>query len=90
MTDTIGSESVTADLTAWFDTQGSSEAVTDKGPRIDQTSIYLWGNCSGWGAVNSDESRGGSSRHAFDNQGNADYIDYDMALVSFDTSVELK
>ena len=90
VTDTQGSDSVKADLSAWSDTQGSSGAAPDKDPVIDQAQMYFWGDNNGWGAVNSDENSGDNPGHAFDNQGNTDYIDYDMALVSFDTSVALK
>ena len=89
VTDTQASGSVKADISAWSDTQGSDGASPDKDPYIDQASMYFWGNSNGWGAVNSDESSSDNPGHAFDNQGNSDYLDYDMALVSFDTSVAL-
>ncbi|KXI29518.1 exosortase-dependent surface protein XDP1 [Paraglaciecola hydrolytica] len=88
VTDTQGSESVKADLSAWADTQGDTGSGPNRDPYIDQAKMYYWDNNS-WGAVNSDESSREEPGHAFDNMGNAGYVDYDMVLVSFDTSVAL-
>ncbi|NCP66233.1 MAG: hypothetical protein GW763_09375 [Paraglaciecola sp.] len=90
VTDTNGSESVTAGFTAWSDNNetGGTGLNPDGNadPYITGGSMYYWGDNNGWGMVNNDET-GGSPEHAFDNQGNS--IDYDMVLVSFDSSVEL-
>jgi hypothetical protein len=89
VSDVVDNESVTANLTAWSDTQGSHGDSPNRDPEIDQADMYFWGDRNGWGAVNSDEGRRDNPGHAFDNMGNPGYIDYDMVLVSFDTSVAL-
>jgi hypothetical protein len=89
VSDVVDNESVTANLTAWSDTQGRRGDSPNRDPVIEQADMYCWGNGNGWGAVNSDERSRDNPGHAFDNMGNGDFIDYDMVLVSFDTSVAL-
>jgi hypothetical protein len=76
-------------LTACSDTQGNHGDSPNREPVINQADMCFWGNRNGWGAVNSDEDSHDNPGHAFDNRGNGDFIDYDMVLVSFDTSVAL-
>jgi hypothetical protein len=76
-------------LTACSDTQGNHGDSPNREPVINQADMCFLGNRNGWGAVNSDEDSHDNPGHAFDNRGNGDFIDYDMVLVSFDTSVAL-
>lgn len=91
--DTEDGQTITADISGYSDTTGSSDLALESG----NLHYYSGG---GWGLVNQDEN-GAGSQHTFDNVGsylnggggqitNPDANDYDMALVSFDTSVELK
>jgi hypothetical protein len=92
VTDTEGSNSVTASISGYADTTGNGDLDLETG-----TLHYYSGN--GWGLVNKDET-GADSQHTFDNIGSyiddrnrqqvSSSADYDMALVSFDTSVALK
>lgn len=77
VTDTVGSDSVTAAFNGFADTIGGG--FNDSG--IESADLRYYNNNS-WGIQNEDEN---SSQHAFDNKSG----DYDMVLVSFDTSIEL-
>lgn len=90
--DTEDGKTITAGIKGYADTTGTNDADLEQG-RLN----YYSG--SGWGLVNTDEN-GSGSQHAFDNLGSYvsngqqydnsySLLDYDMALVSFDTSVEL-
>jgi hypothetical protein len=81
-TNTDNATTLNADLSAWADTNNQN----DEG--LESASFYYYSG-SGWGIVNQDESTGDYPGHAFDNRSEGDGRDYDMALVSFDTSVEL-
>ena len=76
VTDTVGTDSVTAAFNGLADTVGGGNDT-----EIESADLRYYNNNS-WGIQNDDE---GSNQHAFDNVGN----DYDMVLVSFDTSIEL-
>ena len=90
--DTENGQTITAGIKGYADTTGNNDADLESGKLH-----YYSGN--GWGLVNQDEN-GSGSQHAFDNLGSyvhngsqtnnsGSYLDYDMALVSFDTSVAL-
>jgi hypothetical protein len=76
VTDTVNGDSVTAGFNGFADTAGGGN---DTG--IESGDLRYYDNDS-WGIQNQDE---GSNEHAFDNRNG----DYDMVLVSFDTSIEL-
>ncbi|MEP7706081.1 exosortase-dependent surface protein XDP1 [Paraglaciecola sp. 25GB23A] len=81
-TNTDNATTLNADLSAWADTNNRN----DEG--IESAGFYYYSG-NGWGIVNQDEDRNDYPGHAFDNKNEGDGRDYDMALVSFDTSVEL-
>ena len=80
-TNGINSNTLSAGLAGYSDTGGAADNHLETGQ------FYYYGDGSGWGFVNQDETEPERPGHAFDNQGNI--VDYDMALISFDTSVEL-
>lgn len=77
VTDTVSGDSVTAEFNGLSDTVGSGYNDSS----IESGDLRYYNNNS-WGIQNEDE---GSNQHAFDNESG----DYDMVLVSFDTSIEL-
>lgn len=91
-TNNVDSNKLTADLSAFADTTGSNDT------KIESGQFGYFGSNNGWGVINQDED-GTGGQHAFDNKGSrlnsygnqrsSSYKDYDMALISFDTSVEL-
>jgi hypothetical protein len=95
-TDSSNTKTLNGDMTAFSDTGGHYDNIL-------QASSDLHPYDDGFGMINQDET-GAGGQHAFDNKGSvvrsnrygyvsqldSSYTDYDMALVSFDTSVELK
>ncbi len=66
----------------------SNNALYDQDPFIERAELTKY-NGSGLGAINNDEGDT-SPHHAFDNNGSNDgWVDYDMALLQFDTAVVL-
>lgn len=80
--DTVNGKTITAGISGYADTIGKGDADLESGKLH-----YYSGN--GWGLVNKDEGASSFPGHAFDNEQDTQYRDHDMALVSFDTSVEL-
>ncbi|MER2494086.1 exosortase-dependent surface protein XDP1 [Catenovulum sediminis] len=78
--DRQGSNTITADMTAWSDTYGDNDDIIKDG------NFYKWYS-DGWGIVNDDESSSDDPGHSIDNTGW--WADYDFILVEFSESVEL-
>jgi hypothetical protein len=81
-TNSSDTTTLNANLTAYSDTKN----INDEG--LETGSFYYYSG-GGWGIVNKDETSADYPGHAFDNKNEGDGRDYDMALISFDTSVEL-